>query len=65
MAGVQNYPDFTSTREERGFVIVSKDSPTISKMILVTRNTCRARARREKLGCIERLQRNTRNRMEG
>ena len=43
MEVVQDYPDFTSTREERGFVIVSKDSPTVSKMILVTRNTFRAR----------------------
>ena len=59
MEVVQNHPDFTSTRGEWDFVIVMKDSPTISKMINVTRNTLMDLVQRIRHGCAEELQKIT------
>jgi hypothetical protein len=53
----QNHPDFTLTRGDWDFVM--KDSPTISKMINVTRNTLRDLPQRIRPGCAGELQRIT------
>lgn len=59
METVQNHPDFTLTRGEWGFVIVMKDSLTISRMIIVIRSTPRGLVQRMRPGCAEELLRIT------